>query len=1222
MKHIKGRYRLPLFLFFSAVITGLAIVLIYSFIRVNNSPSKRISRFGIQLNERFDQCNLLLKQLTKNVDDPELISLRLGSKKLPKNTTLFVIKNDTLIFWSDNSIPFDYNRATPRILQIQNGFFQQSVLEKNNLKFVLLDLIRYSYPYQNDYLSSSYNPVYSLSSDYKLSKINGKYSVKDKNGEPLLYISIDADTSLSGEQEFVIYSLLILTLIFLIFSIYYFSINSGIKSETALFIVVFVTILFRYLQFKLNYPKFLTGFDFFSPLNYASSYWLPSIGDLFTNVLLFTILSFITFRTYIHKRLAISSVILKGILLLSFISILILLHYLSLYLIDTLIINSTFELNLSRILDFSAYSLIAYFIIAMILLVLFFTSYSIVKLSIGLIPFFGYLTILLLSIISVWLLFKYAGLYTPLWQEIILYCIFILIISLVAYRKLPFPHITSTTLLVLSLTFISTFCLYHNKEEKEHEERKMMALRLSSDQDKIAEYLYTDLEKSIKSDTTFYNLYMSAWYDPIGEEACINYLQNHYLNGYWSKFNTQITLCFPEKQLSLKPTGLIIDCDDYFDNIIHNITERTSNKTLHYVKDSYGASNYIARIPMVRTSGKTAYVIIEFTQKYVPKGLGYPELLLDKAYISFYDLSIYSYAIYSKGELITNVGEYSYSISEKPFLPFKREYNFFNKNGYNHLYHVVNPSTSIIISKKNLSTLDKLSPFTYQLIFHIIIIFLLTTVYNFQFTKNRYPDLKSQLQIMLVTMVLFASMIIGATTLHNIRSLNEKKNQDMLSEKAHSVLIELEHKLGDFPKLEPSQEQYLHELLTKFSQVFFSDLNLYTKHGDLLATSRPEIFQEGLRSTFMSPEAYNEIAINQRTFFVTKEQIGKYQYLSAYIPFRNKDNQLMAYINLPYFAREHELRQEISSFLVTFVNIYIILTAFAVFLSLLIGNYLTRPLKLIRDQFSNVKLDKKNEKISYNRRDELGNLINEYNAMLDKLAESVDKLSQTERESAWKEMARQIAHEIKNPLTPMKLSIQHLYKSWQDKAPDWENRLEKTTTSIIQQIDSLAAIASAFSDFAKFPTPSNTNIDLIEIIKDNIALFVQQNEFSISFSHPEKPCFVFADEKQLSRVMVNLLNNAIQSLAVGEKGKIEVILKEDSDAYIILIRDNGIGIPESQKPKIFSPNFTTKSGGTGLGLAMVKNIIDSANGSISFESDKDGTTFKIHLPAIKRDIKN
>ncbi len=1218
---LSKKFKLPFILSFLSGIIFLAIIIIYSITLHSNSDTQRVTAFSSTINHRYSQNEQLLSQLVEKYAKPDFQQLKQFSESLPNNTSLFVFKKEDLLFWSDNSIPIDHSSGNQRIIQTPNGYFQQNSFENNEYRYILLDLIKFNYPYQNDYLISSFNPVYSPMNGSEINLNSGQLKISDTNGKVLFYINNITNASLSQNQELVLYTLSLLVFILFNLAVFQYLKTIGVKAGMSLTIVAIASILFRIILFILGVPHYFSDFDLFSPLNYASSIWLPSLGDLLTNVVVFTFLSYLAYRTFHNASVEFSGWLMKKVFVIITFAIITLFYYLSLYIIDTLVINSSFELNLSKILDFSTNSIVAYLIIALVLLSLFYITYLLVRITSLAIGRYSFLANFAIFSLIIWIIFRFAGFYIPQWQELILFALYIGLLVAIVSKLLPYPHLTTYALLIVSLTLISTFCLYHNRETKEKEERKLMALRLSSEQDKIGEYLYLDIEKAILSDSTLYNLFIKGWYYPVEEENCINYINTHYFTGYWSKYNLQITLCYPDKRLVVKPSDVIVECTEYFNNIIENITNKTSTKTLHYIKESFGVNNYIAKIPIKNEAFKedTASIIIEFTQKYVPKGLGYPELLLDKSFISFYDLSLYSYAIYSNNELIKNVGEYSYSISEKPFLPYRGEYSFFDKNEYNHLYHSVNKNTSIVISKKKLSLLDQLAPFTYQLIFHIILIFILTGLYSLRHFEKRYPDLKTQLQIMLVALVLFASLIIGATTMHNIRSLNDKKNKDMLSEKAHSVLIEIEHKLDAFEKIDSSTEPYLQELLTKFSLVFFSDINLYTTNGSLLATSRPEIFNEGLRSEFMSTEAYNEISVNKRTFFVTNEQIGTYKYLSAYIPFRNKDNQLIAYINLPYFARENELRTEISSFLVTFVNVYIMLTAIAVLVALVVGNYVTRPLQLIRDRFSHVKLDMKNEKITYNRHDEIGNLINEYNLMLEKLSESVDKLAQSERESAWKEMARQIAHEIKNPLTPMKLSIQHLYRSYHDNAPDWETRLEKTTTSLIQQIDSLASIASAFSDFAKFPQPSNENVELIELIQDNIALFQLQTDFAIKFHHYKEPLFVYADKKQLSRVMVNLLNNAIQSIPTNKKGQIDIQVNTNGNEHSISITDNGVGIPEELRHKIFSPNFTTKSGGAGLGLAMVKNIITSAQGSIIFKSDQNGTTFEISLPAVRTD---
>lgn len=1218
MKNFIARYRIPLILLIATIALSGASAILNNLFKTANTPRFSIHQFNKELNARYEWSEKEISKVIRTIKEPDFQKLHDYSKKLPDNYSFYVLKNGSLVFWSNNFTPFEFTSHDSRIVTTPNGIFQQASDTSGAYRFILLDLIKHTYPYQNDYLPSSFNKSYKLHEGYQINHQKGTYPIIDASGNTLFFIEPDgSNLLLSWEQEVVLFIFHILTLLLLALSLASVLKHSKIPVFSSLFLLPVAIVFLRILTFQLGFPAYLKVFDIFSPLNYASSYWLPSLGDLLINSILGTFISFVIYRVINSPTdFCITGKFIKSAFIVISIAVITLIYYLVLYLTDTLIMNSSFELNLSRILDFSVYSIIAYFIIALLLLSLFFISYTFVKRSAGLIGAVRFLLVFIISSLVIW--FSFSGLkwYVPQFYELVLFLVYIAFLVAISAKKLPFPHVTTSTLLTLLLTLISTLCLHHNKGAKELEQRKLMALRLSSDQDKVAEYLFTEVEKQVIKDSTLKIMFHNAWIDPIKEAACIEYIQSHYFGGYWTKYNTQITLCYPKKELEIKPSGMIIECSRYFNDIISSITDSTATKTLYYVRDSYGSNNYIARIPLISDKKDTASIVIEFTQKYVPKGLGYPELLLDKSFISFYDMSIYSYAIYSEEELIKNVGDYSYTISEKPFLPFKQDFRFFNKNGYNHLYHIINDKTAIIISKKQLSLLDNLAPFTYQLILHILIVFIFTTAFNFRSRKNKYPDLKSQLQIMLVALILFSSLIIGTTTLHNIKSLNNKKNQDMLSEKAHSVLIEIEHKLDTVSNLQNTPSGFLHELLTKFSLVFFSDINLYTTHGDLLATSRPEIFEEGLRSRYMSSEAFNQISENQRTFFVTNEQIGNYRYLSAYIPFRNKDNELVAYINLPYFAREHELRQEISSFLVTFVNVYIILTAIAVLVSLLIGNYVTRPLQLIKDQFSHVKLDGRNEKITYNRHDELGNLIIEYNLMLDKLAESADKLAKSERESAWKEMARQIAHEIKNPLTPMKLSMQHLYRSWKDGAPDWESKFEKTTSSVIQQIDSLAAIASAFSDFAKFPAPANENVELNELIRDNVALFSQNKNLTISFSHPEKPCLVYADKKQLSRVMVNLLNNAIQSLSAEKPGKIDLKLDKKLMSYVITITDNGSGIAEELKPKIFSPNFTTKSGGTGLGLAMVKNIITSANGTITFHSGTDGTTFEITLPAI------
>jgi nitrogen fixation/metabolism regulation signal transduction histidine kinase len=271
---------------------------------------------------------------------------------------------------------------------------------------------------------------------------------------------------------------------------------------------------------------------------------------------------------------------------------------------------------------------------------------------------------------------------------------------------------------------------------------------------------------------------------------------------------------------------------------------------------------------------------------------------------------------------------------------------------------------------------------------------------------------------------------------------------------------------------------------------------------------------------------------------------------------------------------------------------------------------------MIKEKMQKLTLGGSNEKIEWSGEDEIGHLIVEYNLMVEQLSQKAELLAKSERESAWREMAKQVAHEIKNPLTPMKLSVQYLLRSWNEKDPDWEDRLHRLSDTLIQQIDTLSDIATAFSDFAKMPKSNNEKIELNETISHAIELYKDYDNIQINFTADENKTYnIFADQKQLLRVFNNLIKNSIQSFEINKNGFVDIDIVEQSQQYIIHFRDNGCGIPKEQQAMIFVPNFTTKSKGTGLGLAMVKNIILNLGGDITFESEEGkGTVFTIVLP--------
>jgi two-component system nitrogen regulation sensor histidine kinase NtrY len=403
-----------------------------------------------------------------------------------------------------------------------------------------------------------------------------------------------------------------------------------------------------------------------------------------------------------------------------------------------------------------------------------------------------------------------------------------------------------------------------------------------------------------------------------------------------------------------------------------------------------------------------------------------------------------------------------------------------------------------------------------------------------------------------------------------------------------------------------------------FADLNNADLNLFDTNGTLLITTVPKIFSNKIIGRKMNPKAFIYINEMQRSDYInTQEKIGRLTYSAAYAPIRNSQNKTIAYIGLPNYSNEAEYRNKIGLFVSNLINIYALVFVGIGVLSVFLANQITSPLTFIQENISKTKLGQKNEPIVWRRHDEIGTLIREYNNMIAALEESTNKLAKSERESAWREMAKQVAHEIKNPLTPLKLGVQLLEKSWKENDPNFEKKFNKFSKSFIEQIESLSKIASEFSDFAKMPDTNLEKMQLLPVLDQAREVFSSSNVEINTINNIEGSSFIFADRDQLLRSFNNLFKNAIEASSDVNKCIITVIINNDTNFVYVEIKDNGIGIPDLLQNKIFVPNFTTKSSGTGLGLAFVKQAVENAGGSVAFSSSaNNGTTFYLKFPQV------
>jgi signal transduction histidine kinase len=646
------------------------------------------------------------------------------------------------------------------------------------------------------------------------------------------------------------------------------------------------------------------------------------------------------------------------------------------------------------------------------------------------------------------------------------------------------------------------------------------------------------------------------------------------------------------------------------------------DSNIYYVRDYTSQLSYVILQPFYNDDSSKCYLSATLKSKKIPEGIGFPRLLISSKAKVLESLEKYSIAKYHKRKLVSKYGDYGYPST--PFnLPDNKSQGYLVYGGFNHYIFKQTANDAIIISTKVFTLLEVITSFSY------VFTFLGLLMLPYYFARNGGSVFKNTLslalkiQLLLVTVVFFSLFAFGWGSGIFVRNQYEKFTTKIINEKLVSLETELRNKIGEMKYLDIYENgNYINFLLLKLSRVFVTDINLYDPDGHLLATSRPKVFNIGLTGEQMNPQAFNQLKIQNKSEFSHQENIGELNYVSAYLPFFNSEGNLLAFVNLQHFGQQNELENQIQQFLVAIINVFVLLLAISIILAIVMSNWVTKPLRLLQTNLSLIKFGKKNQIINYDKNDEIGALVKEYNNKLKELEQTADQLARSERESAWRDMAKQVAHEIKNPLTPMKLSIQQMMRVFEKENPEAKSKIDRLANSLIEQIDGLTKIANEFSNFAKMPAPVLEKIELTEIIQNVVSLFKQEAP-NIEFFSSSSEIYIDGDKDQLIRAINNLLQNSLQSFESKQVGEIKVEITQKNNLALISISDKGRGIPMDQQDKIFVPYFTTKTTGTGIGLSMTKQIIENHNGKISFKTKENhGTTFTIELPILIRTEKN
>ena len=458
-------------------------------------------------------------------------------------------------------------------------------------------------------------------------------------------------------------------------------------------------------------------------------------------------------------------------------------------------------------------------------------------------------------------------------------------------------------------------------------------------------------------------------------------------------------------------------------------------------------------------------------------------------------------------------------------------------------------------------------------------------------------------------------IMIGWVTVMYFRQTSEEYHENRLMRKLGSVLMDAEHEIT--LQLETGNKNVdLEKLVNDVSPIHRVDINVYDLEGNLVTSTEMDIFNKGIVAPKMGGVAYHSLVRQGNKENIQSERIGDLSYKAAYVPLHQPDRSVLGYIGLPYYAKQRNLKDDVYEFMGTLLNVYVFLLLIAATIAIFVANSITKPISAIGDQFRRFKMGTP-QHLTWTSKDELGDLIKEYNKMLDKVAASTEIIKKSEREGAWRDMAQQVAHEIKNPLTPMKLSIQYLQHAVKADPENAMERFDRVAKTLTEQIESLVRIATAFSNFAKMPKPINKPMIINELVDSVYDLNVKNQDVDFTMSLPDEDLTTVADKNQLRRVMNNVVSNAIQAIPDDRRGKIGITLYEKNNKAIVKISDNGKGISEEMQQQVFQPHFTTRSSGMGLGLAMCKDIIELAGGTIHFKTViGKGTDFFIELPKV------
>jgi two-component system nitrogen regulation sensor histidine kinase NtrY len=1171
--------------------------------------------------------------VTNNVEDLKLLEnnseIALSTINLfaEENIYFQTYKKDQLVFWSDAFINID------QLLELKDG---STLVYQNDSYF---EVIKRTF---GGFTTAFFIPVYIESPisdnkglNYRDAVINGPVlkiasifdasvaDITNIEGKFLFSVKINPETKFMPHSnlEIIMWIMGFLTLIILINS--YLRHVAFIGYPTLAFTLLtlfFITL--RLVGIYFHFPNAINNLAIFDPKIYSLNQYFPSFADTFINV--FSILWLVVFlNTFKGKILKPINNIWVGYLVLVLAILLFIgVSITSSNIFMSLVYSSNINFNVSNLVNLNWLSALGIIIIMMGLLIYYILLRFLFSLSYYINIKTNHKLTILFASFTIYIYFLLVTSQFTIYPIIVL--VLVSLITQTTYfksSKLSFPSLVVITFL---LATICSLKLSNYRKIKELEVRKTLLQKLvkKSTNDVVASLEKTD--SLINNDAYLTQLIANNSADTASINA---YLTKTYFNNFKIRHTVYGKADAPLSSNVADTRSL-----SYYQNFLTENGLKFS-KVFYKTTDKSNQDNFHAIIKLNNKSKFVGTIYIKLSSIQQNKQENYPSLSEFGKYAQDDIYADYSYAFYRNKKLLNHSGPYIYKLINKDYKVKIKKFFTLNQDQYEHLIYKPNFNNTIVITHKKITFWRELAALSFFFIIFLITAILIYSyrwvfssinISSFSFNNihktllafNNKILYKTRIQIALVLAVVSSLFIIGIITFSYISIQYKDQQKEVLSNRIKIITESFQDNLAGTSQAKNLDNSSLS--FQDFSKLYGSDINLFNLQGKLISTTKSTMFEGGLLAQRMNPIAFIKLNIEKSSEFFQEEKLASLDYTSAYMPIKSLDNNILGYLQVPYFSNQEDYNQKIGSFLNLLINIYVIVFVAIGFFAFAIANQITGPLSLIQASISKTVIGRKNQPIAWKRNDEIGTLILEYNKMIAKLEENANKLAQSERETAWREMAKQVAHEIKNPLTPLRLGIQMLDRSWKEKDEKFDDKFNKFSKSFLEQIDSLSRIASEFSNFAKMPELKLEKINLVEILYKAVDIYSQMENIQILCDQAiDNNCVILADKDQLLRSFNNILKNAIEAIPQDRLGTININCTTINHNIQIAVSDNGNGIPVNQRKNIFVPNFTTKSSGTGLGLAFVKQAIENMKGNIYFTTEIDvGTTFYVTLPLV------